>query len=74
MYSSSQILICRENYTITLKLKTIATPKIKSNMNNLLNFYNTKRPHSLLRYRTPDVYESECLSKHKDSELIEAGQ
>lgn len=39
-----------------------------------MNFYNTKRPHSLLRYRTPDAYETEYFSKHTDSKQIETGE
>lgn len=39
---------------------------VKKEINNFMNFYNTKRPHSLLRYRTPDAYEAECFNKHKE--------
>ena len=31
-------------------------------------FYNTKRPHSLLRYRTPDAYEAAYFKRINESE------
>ncbi len=59
-----------EFYRTNYKTET----EVKKGINNFMNFYNTKRPHSLLRYRTLDAHEAEYFSKHKDSELIEAGQ
>ena len=42
--------------------------EVKKGINEFMNFYNTKRPHSLLRYRTPDAYEAEYFRIHRDSE------
>ena len=42
--------------------------EVKKGINEFMNFYNTKRPHSLLRYRTPDAYEAEYFRIHGDSE------
>lgn len=39
--------------------------EVKRGIDNFMHFYNTKRPHSLLRYKTPDAYESEYFSKHQ---------
>ena len=39
---------------------------VKKGINNFMNFYNAKRPHSLLRYRTPDAYEAEYFNKHEE--------
>lgn len=42
--------------------------EVKKGINEFMNFYNTKRPHSLLRYRTPDAYEAEYFRIHEDLE------
>ena len=42
--------------------------EVKKGINEFMNFYNTKRPHSLLRYRTPDAYEAEYFRIHGDLE------
>lgn len=59
-----------EFYRTNYKTET----EVKKGINKFMNFYNTKRPHSLLRYRTPDAYEAEYFSKHTDSKQIETGQ
>ena len=33
----------------------------------IMLFYNTKRPHSLLRYRTPDAYEAAYFKRINES-------
>lgn len=47
---------------------------VKKGITKFMSFYNTKRPHSLLRYRTPDAHEAEYFSKHNDLELFQTGQ
>lgn len=37
--------------------------EIRQSVNSFIEFYNTKRPHSVLRYRTPNAYESEYFNK-----------
>ena len=59
-----------EFYRTNYKTET----EVKKGINNFMNFYKTKRPHSLLRYRTPDAHEAEYFSKHTDSKQIETGQ
>lgn len=59
-----------EFYRTNYKTET----EVKKGINNFMNFYNTKRPHSLLRYRTPNAYEAEYFSKHTDSKQTETGQ
>ena len=59
-----------EFYRTNYKTET----EVKKGINNFMNFYNTKRPHSLLRYRTPDAYEAEYFNKHTDSKQTETGQ
>lgn len=53
-----------EFYRTNYKTET----EVKKGINNFMNFYNTKRPHSLLRYRTPDAHEAEYFSKHSNLE------
>ena len=42
--------------------------EVKKGISEFMNFYNTKRPHSLLRYRTPDAHEAEYFRIHGDLE------
>ena len=59
-----------EFYRTNYKTET----EVKKSLNKFMNFYNTKRPHSLLRYRTPDAYEAKYFSKHKDLEQVQTKQ
>jgi len=36
---------------------------VKKGINDFMLFYNTKRPHSVIRYRTPNAYEEEHFNK-----------
>lgn len=45
--------------------------EVKKGINSFMNFYNTKRPHSLLRYRTPDDHEAAYFKKQADLETVE---
>ena len=65
-YKFKQVKFYRINYR--------TETEVKKGINNFMNFYNTKRPHSLLRYRTADVYEAKYFSKHTDSKQTETGQ
>lgn len=38
---------------------------VKRGINNFMLFYNSKRPHSLLRYRNPNAYEEEYYNRIK---------
>lgn len=42
--------------------------EVKKGISEFMNFYNTKRPHSILRYRTPDAHEAEYFRIHGDLE------
>ena len=33
--------------------------ELQQSIKNYIEFYNTKRPHTLLRYRTPDKTEAD---------------
>ena len=44
--------------------------EVKKGINSFMKFYNSERPHSLLRYRTPDAYEAEYFRDHADLESI----
>lgn len=48
--------------------------ELKKGIHSFMNFYNTKRPHSILRYRTPEAYESEYFSIIKDKEGFQTEQ
>lgn len=37
--------------------------ELQQSIKNYIDFYNTKRPHTLLRYRTPDKTEADFLSR-----------
>ncbi len=45
--------------------------ELKKGINDFMTFYNTKRPHTLLRYRTPDVYEAIYFNKQTENEAAE---
>ncbi len=40
---------------------------VKRGINEFMLFYNSKRPHSLLRYRNPNAYEEEYFNKFKEN-------
>ncbi|MBQ9945566.1 MAG: integrase core domain-containing protein [Clostridia bacterium] len=48
-----------KNIISYLKNKYNSAQIKQKHINNFQNFYNNKRPHSLLRYRTPDISEDE---------------
>ena len=37
--------------------------ELQQSIKNYIEFYNTKRPHTLLRYRTPDKTATDFLSR-----------
>ena len=37
--------------------------QLQQSIKNYIKFYNTKKPHTLLRYRTPDKTETDFLSR-----------
>ena len=53
----------RRNYTTESELK--------KGTHSFMSFYNTKRPHTLLRYSTPDAHEEIYFNKHTGEEHSE---
>lgn len=39
--------------------------EMKKSIGNYMDFYNKKRPHSIIRYQTPDKYEIQFYAKNK---------
>ena len=60
--------VCEAFFSI-LKQEEFYRSKYKSEQDlrrsiyRFMLFYNTKRPHSLLRYRTPDAYEASYFKR-----------
>ena len=48
--------------------------ELKKGINNFMSFYNTKRPHSLLRYKTPNAHEADFFNKNKNSIPVQMEQ
>ena len=40
--------------------------ELRESIKEYIHYYNSERPHSILRYRTPDRYEADYLSKQRD--------
>lgn len=46
------------------RYKYSSVTDFKKRVGEYIDFYNAKRPHAALQYKTPDKYEADYIHKH----------
>ena len=63
-----------ESFFASMKREELYRTKYRSEkdfitaVDNYIEFYNTKRPHAKMKYKTPEQAEAEYASRHELSE------
>ncbi len=50
------------------RLELSSEKEFKMAVKNYISFYNSSRPHTMLKYKTPDAFEAKFFSKFKSSD------
>lgn len=50
------------------RLELSSEKEFKTAVKNYISFYNGSRPHTMLKYKTPDAFEAKFFSKFKSSD------